>query len=535
MVIFRDKLANIQQTETLAELEDELGRLSTKPSYDIIPSVHCSTEQLLKQETIPSSPDSLSYDKYMPEFCVVFTEHDPENAQNWSTWYQVYAVVAITYSAWATVLYSTCYSSGIPDMMADLKIPNETVANLGISLYLLGWSIGSLVLAPLGETVGRRPVYTMALLLFIGLIPAAALANSFVVILIVRVLGSIVGGVMVSIAPGSLVDIVPASHTALAMSFYSFGTLNGPVTGPIIGGFVTKRWGWRGDGWFIMIASGVGLIMMSLVRESYPPVILRRRAAKIREQTRDPRWWSEYDECEIPLHRRLFTALWRPIKLCITEPVLWFWNFYISVIYAILYLCVVSYPIIFQIRQWSPDISGLAFLGVFIGNTLAVLGEPLFRQLVNLHPVDMRTGKRAPEASVLVIIIAAVVAPVGQLVFALTSLPASVPWIASMTGAVLFGFGNTIIFTYGTNYVAVSYGIYASSALVSNSVCRSLLAAGLVEVGQRFYSDLTPRVAGIVLAGAEFAIIPIPILFYIRGHKVRLRSKALGKQSASHA
>jgi hypothetical protein len=39
---------------------------------------------------------------------------------------------------------------------------------------------------------------------------------------------------MVSVAPGSLVDIVPASHTALAMSFYSFGTLNGPVTGPII-------------------------------------------------------------------------------------------------------------------------------------------------------------------------------------------------------------------------------------------------------------------------------------------------------------
>lgn len=49
-----------------------------------------------------------------------------------------------------------------------------------------------------------------------------------------KIIRSIVGGVMVSIAPGSLVDIVPESHTALAMSFYSFGTLNGPVTGPII-------------------------------------------------------------------------------------------------------------------------------------------------------------------------------------------------------------------------------------------------------------------------------------------------------------
>lgn len=254
----------------------------------------------------------------------------------------------------------------------------------------------------------------------------------------------------------------------------------------------------------------------------------------MRKQTGDLRWWSQYDEVEVSSNKRLRSALWRPIKLCATEPVLWFWNFYISIIYAILYLCVVSYPIVFQIRHWSPEISGLAFLGIFIGNTLAVGCEPLLRRLVNLHPVDSRTGTRAPEASVLVIIIAAIVAPAGQLVFALTSLPASVPWVASMAGAVLFGFGNTIIFTYGTNYVAVSYGIYASSALVSNSICRSLLAAGLVEVGQRFYYDLTPRLAGIVLAGAEFAIIPIPVLFYIWGQKVRLRSKALRSQSAGH-
>lgn len=189
MVTFTEKPPGIQQMETLAEPDDELGPLSTKTSCDTIPSVHRSTEQLLDHETLPSSPDSLSCDKDMTEFCVSFTTNDPENAQNWGIWYQVYAVIAITYSAWATVLYSTCYSSGIPDMMVDLKIANETVANLGISLYLLGWSIGSLVLAPLGETVGRRPVYITALLLFIGLIPAAALANSFVVILIVRVLG----------------------------------------------------------------------------------------------------------------------------------------------------------------------------------------------------------------------------------------------------------------------------------------------------------------------------------------------------------
>lgn len=179
----------IQKMESLGESTNELGTLSAKSSCDTIPTVHCSIEKLLIQESSPTSPDGVLCEKYVPEFCVAFTKNDPENAQNWSKWYQGYAVVAITYSAWATVLYSTCYSSGIPDMMADLNIASETVANLGISLYLLGWSIGSLLLAPLGETVGRRPVYIAALSVFIGLVPAAALANSFAVILVVRVLG----------------------------------------------------------------------------------------------------------------------------------------------------------------------------------------------------------------------------------------------------------------------------------------------------------------------------------------------------------
>lgn len=40
-----------------------------------------------------------------------------------------------------------------------------------------------------------------------------------------------------------------------------------------------------------------------------------------------------------------------------------FWNLYIAVVYAILYLCFVAYPIIFtEIRGWSPSMTGLAYV-----------------------------------------------------------------------------------------------------------------------------------------------------------------------------
>jgi hypothetical protein len=174
------------QMEKTVIVLDNNGTLSTRESDSMITSVQPSTEQLHPQQSI-SVP--LSGDGNLPEFCVDYKGDDPENARNWSVWYQMYAIVAITYTAWATVLYSTCYSSGIPGMMAELGIASETIANLGISLYLVGWSIGSLVLAPLSETFGRRPVYIVSLLVFVGLIPACALANSFAATLTVRVLG----------------------------------------------------------------------------------------------------------------------------------------------------------------------------------------------------------------------------------------------------------------------------------------------------------------------------------------------------------
>ncbi len=43
---------------------------------------------------------------------------------------------------------------------------------------------------------------------------------------------------MVSNSPGTIVDIADEEHRALYMSLWSIDPLNGPVTGPLISGFV---------------------------------------------------------------------------------------------------------------------------------------------------------------------------------------------------------------------------------------------------------------------------------------------------------
>jgi len=130
---------------------------------------------------------------------------------------------------------------------------------------------------------------------------------------------------MVSNSPGSIVDIFAEEYRALGMSLWSIAPLNGPVTGPVIGGFVYQYLGWRWDNWLVLIIAGTTVVVMSFVKETYAPIILQRKAARMRKETGDERWWSRYDEKRSTTHL-LKINLSRPFILSFTEPILWFFN-----------------------------------------------------------------------------------------------------------------------------------------------------------------------------------------------------------------
>ena len=135
-----------------------------------------------------------------------------------------------------------------------------------------------------------------------------------------------------------------------------------------------------------------------------------------------------------------------------------FWDAYIAIIYGILYLCFVAYPIVFtEIRGWSAGLSGLAFTGLAVGSFTVIGSEPLLRRIINSHRKDPETGKVPPEAMVSVICVAAVLLPVGELWFAWTCVP-PVHWIWPILAGIPFGAGTTAAFIYATNYLSQSYG-----------------------------------------------------------------------------
>lgn len=99
---------------------------------------------------------------------------------------------------------------------------------LGLTLYLIGLAVGSVIIAPLSETYGRKPISVICMFLMLVLIIPAALATSVAELLVVRLIGAFAGSAMIASAPGTLADIVDDEHRALAFSVWSLGPLNGP-------------------------------------------------------------------------------------------------------------------------------------------------------------------------------------------------------------------------------------------------------------------------------------------------------------------
>lgn len=258
------------------EVEDDRSSLSSASTNSLSSSEEVqSIHQTLSRNAGLEEPDKTLAQIHTvttnmttdPRFEVDFDEDD--NPQNWSMAKKAMIIFFMSFSTLVVVMYSTSYTAGIPGMMGGFHIESKTVVVLGVTTYLAGLAFGSIILAPLSEMYGRRPVYLIAVFMFVVLIIPCALAPNLATILAIRFFGAIAGSAMISNAPGTVADIATDDNRALFFSIWSIGPMNGPVFGPLIGGFVFQYMGWRWTNWVVMIGSGVSWFMVFRRCSSY--------------------------------------------------------------------------------------------------------------------------------------------------------------------------------------------------------------------------------------------------------------------------
>jgi MFS family permease len=319
------------------------------------------------------------------------------------------------------------------------------------------------------------------------------------------------------------------------MSLFSAAPFMGPVLGPIIGGFLGMTEGWRWVHGLMAIWSGVILVItVCLVPETYPPVLLRKRAERLSKMTGKVYMSrTDIDQGKTSLGEAFATGLKRPWILLFTEPIVLLLSLYHAIIYGILYMLFGAFPIVYRIgRGWNEGISGLPFVAVAIGIFLAISYVIFYDNKQYMKKVTASgVGYTTPEARLPMCIVGGIALPIGLFWFAWTNSP-ELPWAASVVASIPFGFGMVLIFLSIMNYLIDSYTIFAASVLAGNGIIRSVFGAAFPLFTKQMYDSLGIHWASSIPAFLAVACIPLPFIFYKYGASIRKKCKYAAQADA---
>lgn len=256
--------------------------------------------------------------------------------------------------------------------------------------------------------------------------------------------------------------------------------------------------------------------------ETYAPTILAKRAKKLRKE--DPSFVTEQDLDLRPLPERLRIFLLRPFQLLFGELIVFLLSLYMSVLYGLLYMFFVAYPIVYQGgKNYSASTTGLMFIPIAIGILCSAACAPLVnRHYLSLY--DRHDGKPPAEVRLIPMMLSCWFIPIGLFIFAWTSYPDLSYW-GPMMGGFPVGFGFLFLYNSANNYLVDSYQHQAASALAAKTCLRSLWGASVVLFTTQMYARLGFQWASSLLGFLSLACCAIPFGFYFFGARIRRKSR----------
>ncbi|KAF9066857.1 MFS general substrate transporter [Rhodocollybia butyracea] len=467
-------------------------------------------------------------------YIVSWDEDDPENPYNWTKTRKWIITTQLALTTFTVSFSSSSYSGGLEGVTRDLHVSDE-VAVLGISLYVLGFALGPLLFAPMGEIYGRRIVFLITVGLYTPLQIGGALAQNITTILVIRLLTGIFGASPLTNAGGVVADIFNSRERGMASAIYAAVPFLGPVIGPIVGGYVAdSTLGWHFNFWLMLLLGAMSLVMGIFVApETYSPVLLRRRARNLMKLSNGMvRYMSKHDiSRSTSLIKIMRVNLSRPFTFLVTEPIVLFFAIYISVVYGTLYALFSAFPIVFENhRGWSAGSTGLSYLGlgagISLGTATASIQNKFYWRAMDKSP----NGRAAPEARLHTAMIGGILVPIGLFWVAWTADP-PVHWIVPIIGGFPFGMGVCQILQSSTAYLMDAYELYFASAVASTIILRSIFAAVFPVIAPTMFGRLGDAWGMSIFGFLGLACTPIPFLFWKYGKAIRSRSRYAYKES----
>lgn len=454
---------------------------------------------------------------------------DPENPKNWSYRRKWAATLTVSSFTFISPVSSSMVAPALSTLATEFHITSQVESGLVMSIFILAYAVGPLFYGPLSEIYGRVIVLQLANLFYLVWNLVCGFAHSKAQIIVFRFFSGLGGSAPLAIGGGLLSDCWHAEERGRSIAIYSLAPLLGPAIGPLIGGFVTQYSSWRWVFWATSIADAVIQISgLFLLQETYPPKLLRAKAARIRQQTGDDRYFSDFDRSRqsTPALRTIASACVRPFRMITTQPIIQAIALYMAYLYGLMYLVLSTFSSLWtESYHMQLGIAGLNYIALGIGFMAGTqigsrISDLLYKRLRDASP--NKQGR--PEFRVPMLFVSSMFTPIGLFIYGWTAHYRTF-WIGPDIGSAFIAAGIVLGFQSMQTYVVDAYTRFAASGIAATTVLRSLAGFGFPLFAPYMYSALGigwgNSLLGFIAVGAGGIS---PFLLWRYGEKLRAKS-----------
>ncbi|KAG6028782.1 hypothetical protein E4U41_000585 [Claviceps citrina] len=444
--------------------------------------------------------------------------------QKW-TW-----VVLLSAMTFLSPFSSSVLSPALVRLDVEFANSNAMIRSMSVSIYLLGYVVGPVFIAPLSEVYGSKPVLTASNFFFCMWQIGCALAQSMTTLVVCRFFSGVGGAACLTLGGSIIGELFRPDQRGFAIGIWNIGPLIGPTIGPLLGGFLTETTGWRWDFWIVLIAAlPVTGLMALLTKETGHRALMQQKTLRLRTQLGRSALRSCYDTATQQQQQQqrqsttqlLLTSLVRPLKMLVLSPLVFFLSLYIAFVFGAVYLLYTTIPGVFEDRYGLTSSQvGLVYVALGLGNVLGWAVVTFWSDRLVVRLARANGGVFEPEMRLTISIYFGIFLPVTFFWYGWSAYH-GVHLASTVAALVPYGFGIMGLFLPITTYLIDSHPLYAASAIAANVILRSVVGALLPLAGPPMYASLGLGWGNCVLGFICVAMIPMPLFFYKFGARLR--------------
>ncbi|QLQ80403.1 hypothetical protein HG537_0D04040 [Torulaspora globosa] len=171
------------------------------------------------------------------------------------------------------IVFIIAFSSVMGPMATSIVFPaiNPIVKSLETTTFMVNVSVGvyslSLGIFPIwwssfSELHGRRSVYLISFMMLFAFCIGTSLSPNIESFIVLRVLCGAASASVQSVGAGTVSDLFIPEERGRNLGIYYMGALMAPLVSPIIASGLLTRWSWRSTQWFMVILSGVNVLLL---------------------------------------------------------------------------------------------------------------------------------------------------------------------------------------------------------------------------------------------------------------------------------